>query len=47
MFPRVIVPGGLTSIAVDSDYGFGKGLRRLLRKIVPDTAFDDLVRVFA
>ena len=35
------------SITVDIDYRLGKGLRRFLRQIVPDAAFDKPVRVFA
>src|SRR5580765_5254463 len=35
------------SIIVDIDYRLGKGLRRFLRQIVPDAAFDKPVRIFA
>jgi hypothetical protein len=39
--------GDNRSIAIDLDDGFGERLRGLLRQIVPDTAVDDAVRVFA
>ena len=35
------------SIIVDIEHRLGKGLRRFLRQIVPDAAFDKPVRIFA
>ena len=35
----------IRSITVDIEHGFGKGLRRFLRQIVPDAAPDRPVRI--
>lgn len=34
-------------MAIDVDDGFGKGVRRFLRQIVADAAFDGAVRILA